>query len=162
MPELPRKRLWVMVTALALLVTAAAAWWLLREPSAPYALRATPEVNVTLRPEESTYPEAKEVADEVELLVKVYVQRLQAGEPADLARIGAPWYTARERAAQGLISRYGAHAGEPVEAVVSDPVVPGLAAVELRFGDGQRQVVDLVRGNDVWWLELGNGDPVKP
>ncbi|MEV5007277.1 hypothetical protein [Streptomyces sp. NPDC055692] len=162
MPELPKKRLWVTVTALALLGAAAAAWWLLRESSAPYALRATPAVNVTFRPVESTHPEAKEVADEVEPLVKVYVQRLQAGDAADLARIGAPWYTARERAAQGLISKYGAHAGEPVEAVVSDPVVPDLAAVELRFGDGQRQVVDLVRDNDVWWLELGNGDPMKP
>ncbi|MFJ2561675.1 MULTISPECIES: hypothetical protein [unclassified Streptomyces] len=154
--------MWITGAALALLGVAAAAWWLLREPFTPYALRATPTVNVTVRPAESTYPEVKEVADEVEPLVKVYVQRLQAGDAADLLRIGAPWYTARERTAQDLISRYGAHAGEQVEAVVSDPVAPGLAAVELRFSDGRKQVVDLVRDNHVWWLALGDGDPVKP
>ncbi|WP_328727132.1 hypothetical protein [Streptomyces sp. NBC_00259] len=111
---------------------------------------------------ESRYPEAEEVAREVELLVKVYVQRLQAGDASDLARIGAPWYTDKERAAQRLIARYGVHAEEPVEAVVSDPVAPGLATVELRFGDGRRQVVDLTQYDDVWWLALGNGDPAKP
>ncbi|MFF3454540.1 hypothetical protein ACFYXH_09425 [Streptomyces sp. NPDC002730] len=155
-------RNWVIAAALALCLGAAgSAWWMLREP-APYALADTPAVVVTVRPVESRYPEAGEVAREVELLVKVYVQRLQAGDASDLARIGAPWYTDKERAAQGLISRYGTHADEPVEAVVSDPVTPGLAAVELRFGDGRRQVVDLTQDDDVWWLALGNGDPVKP
>lgn len=119
-------------------------------------------VNVTVRPVESRYPEAEEVAREVEPLVKVYVQRLQAGDASGLARIGAPWYTGKERAAQSLISRYGTHADEPVEAVASDPVAPGLAAVELRFGDGRRQMVDLTQDDDVRWLALGNSDPVQP
>ncbi len=119
-------------------------------------------MNVTVRPVESIYPDADDVARQVELVIKVYVQSLQAGDAADLADIGAPWYTDRERAAQGLISKYRTYADAPVEAVVSDPVVPGLASVELRFSGGQRQVVDLTRDDSVWWLELGNGDPVKP
>ncbi|MFJ6633540.1 hypothetical protein ACIQMR_19455 [Streptomyces sp. NPDC091376] len=161
MVGLPERR-WVMAAVLSLcLGLAGATWWLLREP-APYALRDAPAVNVTVRPVESRYPEAEEVAREVELLVKVYVQRLQAGDASDLARIGAPWYTGKEGAARSLISRHGMHADEPVEAVVSDPVAPGLATVELRFRDGQRQMVDLTQNDDVWWLALGNGDPVKP
>ncbi|CAM5669953.1 hypothetical protein SHIRM173S_00974 [Streptomyces hirsutus] len=113
------------------------AWWLLHEP-APYALRDTPEVNVTVRAAESTYPEVKEVAREVELVLKVYIQRLRGGDAADLAGVGAPWYTGREEAAQHLIAEFGTHADKPVEAVVADPVAPGLATVELRFGDGQK------------------------
>lgn len=140
---------------------AATAWWLLRDPT-PYTLRKTPAVHVSIHVTTSKYPESKKLADDVAPLVKVYVQRLRAGDSAELARIGAPWYTGRERAAQQLITRYGAPAGEPVDVLVQDPVVPYLATVELRFGDGQRQVVQLTRGGDVWWLRLGNGDPVAP
>ncbi|MEU6068439.1 hypothetical protein ABZ864_29280 [Streptomyces sp. NPDC047082] len=103
------------------------------------------------------------MADDVEVLAKVYVQRLRAGDANDLARLGAPWYAGRERAARRPTSRYGTHTGEPVEATVQEPVVPYLAAVKLRFGDGERQMVYLSRDHDdVWWLQLGNGDPVAP
>ncbi|WP_405594410.1 hypothetical protein OG741_01860 [Streptomyces sp. NBC_01410] len=89
-------RNWVMAAVLALCLGAAgSAWWVLRE-TAPYALADTPAVDVTVRPVESRYPEAGEVAREVELLVTVYVQRLQAGDASALARIGAPWYTDKE------------------------------------------------------------------
>lgn len=140
---------------------AAATWWLLRDDSAPYALSSAPTVEVTVRPVKSSYPDARRVAREASLLIKVYVQRLGSGDPADLSRIGAPWYADRELAARKLISKYGRSAGTPVEAIVSDPVVPDLAAVDLRFGDGQRQRVDLTRDDGVWWLALGEGDPMK-
>ncbi|MGW5330541.1 hypothetical protein [Streptomyces sp. NPDC004014] len=46
---------------------------------------------------------------------------------------------------------------------MQDPAVPNLADVELRFADGQRQTLQLSRDHDdVWWLQLGNGDPVAP
>ena len=103
----------------------------------------------------------QETADDVALLVKVYVQRLEVGDAADLARIGTPWYKGREKAAQQLITRYGADAGEPVKAIVQDPAVPYLAQVELRFSNGQRQMMELTRDHDdVWWLDMGQGDPV--
>lgn len=157
----PRNRVWAVTAALAVLAVAATTWWLLRDP-APYTLRKTPAVQVTVHAVKSEYPEANELVGDVDPLVKVYVQRLEAGDSTELARIGAPWYTGRERAAQQLINRYGAYAGEPVEALVQDPVVPYLADVELRFGDGQRQVLHLTSDGDAWWLQLGHGDPVAP
>lgn len=44
----------------------------------PYSLHKTPAVKVSVRAVESDYPDVKETADDVELLVKVYVQRPQA------------------------------------------------------------------------------------
>ncbi|MER6473078.1 hypothetical protein [Streptomyces collinus] len=162
MPGTRKKNLWVAASALAALATALLIWWLLRDP-APYTLGKTPEVKVTVHAVKSEYPEAEKVAGDVDLLLKVYVQRLEAGDATDLAHLGAPWYTGRDRAAQRLIAHYGAHAGEPVEALVQDPAVPNLAAVELRFADGQRQTLQLSRDDDdVWWLQLGDGDPVAP
>ncbi|MDK1472281.1 hypothetical protein QNO07_02375 [Streptomyces sp. 549] len=159
-----RASTWVVavVVAVAVCSGATAAWWLYRDDPAPYALQDTPEVQVTVRPVESRYPDAKQVAQETELVIKVYLQRLRTGDAADLSRIGAPWYTGREQAARELISQYGPHAVEPVEAVVSDPVVPRLASADLRFADGSRQRIDLTKDKDVWWLALGEGDPVKP
>jgi hypothetical protein len=61
----------------------------------------------------------------------VYVQRLRGGDAADLAGIGAPWYTDREKAARRLIAEFGTHADKPVEAVVTDPVAPSLTTVNL-------------------------------
>ncbi|MFJ9119067.1 hypothetical protein ACIRJO_26350 [Streptomyces sp. NPDC102394] len=157
-----RRRLWTAAVASVLLGAAVIIWWLLRDPT-PYSLRKTPAVTVAVGAATSQYPDARQVAGDVDLLVKVYVQRLQAGDATDLARIGAPWYTGKEQAAQKLIARYGAQAAEPVEAIVEDPVVPSLAKIELCFSDGQRQTVYLSRDHDdVWWLQLGDGDPVAP
>ncbi|MQS03436.1 hypothetical protein [Streptomyces alkaliterrae] len=102
------------------------------------------------------------MAQETELVIKVYLQRLQAGDAADLARIGAPWYTGREQAAHKLISQYGERASAPVKAVVADPVVPYMTYVNLHFADGSKQRIDLSKDGRVWWLQLGDGDPVKP
>ncbi|MGX2995494.1 hypothetical protein JNUCC64_14550 [Streptomyces sp. JNUCC 64] len=137
-------------------------WWLWRDDPAPYALRDAPEARLTVRAAESDYPEAARLARETEHLLRVYVQRLRAGDAEDLARIGAPWYSGREAAARDLISGFGAAADRPVRAVVADPVVPGLADVSFRFADGSEQRLHLTRADGVWWLALGDGDPMKP
>ncbi|MER6451696.1 hypothetical protein ACFV2Z_13190 [Streptomyces sp. NPDC059688] len=157
-----RRNLWATAAAPAVLVTTVLTWWLVRDP-APYALSGGPAVHLTVRPEKSRYPEAGEVADEARLLLEVYVQRLRAGDADGLADLGAPWYTGRDRAARDLVDRYRAHAGGAAEAIVRDPAVPDLAGVELRFGDGRRQTLGISRDHDdVWWLQLGDGDPVAP
>ncbi|MFJ6723720.1 hypothetical protein ACIQPQ_02280 [Streptomyces sp. NPDC091281] len=119
-------------------------------------------MNVTVRPVDSNYPEAKVVARETEELLKVYVQRLRSGDADDLARLGVPWFTGKEGAARRLIAAHGAQAGMPVKAVVADPVAPGLASVDLRFADGSRQTLDLTRADGVWWAAMGEGDPMNP
>ncbi|CAM5273252.1 hypothetical protein GCM10010261_59950 [Streptomyces pilosus] len=161
MPRTAKAR-WLITVIVALcMVVGTLVWWSKRD-AAPYALRDTPEVHLTVRAATSAYPEAQEVAREAELLLEVYVQRLQDGDAEELADIGAPWYTGREAAARDLIAKYGAQAGDPVQAVVADPVTPGLASVELRYGSESRQTLDLTRDGGVWWLAIGNGDPVKP
>ncbi|MFJ6983817.1 MULTISPECIES: hypothetical protein [unclassified Streptomyces] len=119
-------------------------------------------MNVTVRPVDSDYPEVEVVARETEQVLKVYVQRLHHGDAEDLARVGVPWFTGKEGAARRLIAAHGAQAGKPVKAVVADPVTPGLASVELRFADGSRQTLDLTREDGVWWVAMGEGDPMKP
>ncbi|MFC7989455.1 hypothetical protein ACFUV2_09135 [Streptomyces pilosus] len=161
MPRTAKAR-WLITVIVALCVVVGALVWWSKRDAAPYALRDTPKVHLTVRAATSAYPEAQEVAREAELLLEVYVQRLQDGDAEELADIGAPWYTGREAAARDLISKYGAQAGDPVQAVVADPVTPGLASVELRYGSESRQTLDLTRDGGVWWLAIGNGDPVKP
>ncbi|MEU3349950.1 hypothetical protein ABZ723_34245, partial [Streptomyces sp. NPDC006700] len=127
-----------------------------RPSGTPRTTRTRPLPETDLTPSQGT-------ADDVDLLVKVYIQRLESGDASDLARIGAPWYTGRQRAAREMVDRYSAHAGGPVEAIVQEPVVPYLADVDLHFGDGQRQTLQLSRDHDdVWWLQLGEGDPTAP
>jgi hypothetical protein len=160
MPRTAKAQWLIAVVVTLCVVVGALVWWSQRD-TAPYALRDTPKVHLTVRAATSTYPEAEEVAREAELLLQVYVQRLQDGDAKDLADIGAPWYTGREAAARDLIAKFGAQAGQPAEAVVGDPVTPGLASVELRYGSESRQTLDLTRDDGVWWLAIGNGDPVK-
>ncbi|MGW5634059.1 hypothetical protein [Streptomyces sp. NPDC003832] len=161
MPRTAKGRRLIVVAAALCVVAGVLVWWSKRE-AAPYALRDTPDVQLTVRAASSAHPQAGEVAREAELLLEVYVQRLRGGDAEDLAGIGAPWYSGREAAARDLISEFGARAGHPVQAVVADPVAPGLASVELRYGSETRQTLDLTRDDGVWWLAIGDGDPVKP
>ncbi|MFF3771940.1 hypothetical protein [Streptomyces sp. NPDC002232] len=119
-------------------------------------------MTVTVRAAVADSPDAEEVVDEAELLIKAYVQRLAAGDAAGLGDLGAPWYTGRREAAEELVADYGSVAARPVEATVADPVVPYLAHVDVRFTGGKRQTLYLTRGDGVWWVELGEDDPVHP
>ncbi|MFE7511553.1 hypothetical protein ACFU8I_10060 [Streptomyces sp. NPDC057540] len=152
----------VAAAACALFLGAGAvAWWQLGDP-APYALRESPAVTVTVRAAASDHPDAAEVAEETDLLIRASVQRLAAGDAAGLADLGAPWFTGRREAAEALVAEYRDVADQPVAATVADPVVPHLASVDLRFTGGERQRLYLSRADGVWWLELGEGDPVAP
>ncbi|GAA2251791.1 hypothetical protein GCM10010232_44860 [Streptomyces amakusaensis] len=128
----------------------------------PYGLQDSPAVRVEVRAENSRYPDTRETAEDVSELVRVYVQRLLAGDADRLAEVGAPWFTGREARARASIRKYGEAAGGPVRAVVREPVVPCLAQVELRFDGGARQVVELTRDDGIWWVAMGDGDPMKP
>ncbi|MEW2707709.1 hypothetical protein AB0948_22250 [Streptomyces koyangensis] len=158
-PPHPRPRTPLALGLAALLATAA--WFLYADPAPPYALRPGPEVRLDLEqaPDARAYPDAAEIQPGVELLTRVYLQRLAAGDRRGLAELGAPWYTGREAAAGEWIGAYGSGGGGPVTGVLQDPVAPDLATVELRFADGREQRVGLVRGDGTWWLSLGDGNP---
>ncbi|MET7510477.1 hypothetical protein [Streptomyces albidoflavus] len=157
----PRPRAPAALGLAALLATTA--WFLYSDPAPPYALRPGPDVRLALEqaPDARKYPDAAEIQPGVELLTRVYLQRLAEGDRRGLAELGAPWYTGREAAAGEWIGAYGGGGGGPVAGVLQDPVAPDLATVELRFADGRVQRVGLVRGEGTWWLSLGEGDPVR-
>ncbi|MGW2304539.1 hypothetical protein [Streptomyces sp. NPDC001809] len=161
MPGSTRTR-WAVAAALsAALVGARATWWALGDDE-PYSLLDSPKVQVDVRAAPSSGSEAEEVADEAELLIKAYVQRLRVGDDEDLAALGAPWFTTKQQAAEALVDQYGGKADKAVKATVADPVVPYLASVELEYADGTTQTVQLSHADDAWWLQLGSGDPVQP
>ncbi|MFF0484992.1 hypothetical protein [Streptomyces sp. NPDC004435] len=161
MPGSTRTRRVVAAALSAALAGAGATWWALGEDE-PYSLLDSPKVQVDLRAAPSSDSEGKEVAEEAELLIKAYVQRLRIGDAEDLAALGAPWFTAKQQAAKVLIDQYGGKADKVVKATVADPVVPYLASVELKYADGTTQTVQLSRADEAWWLQLGSGDPVEP
>jgi hypothetical protein len=137
-------------------------WWALHDP-VPYELHGSPQVTVAVSAARSQYPDARALADEAELLLKAYVQRLAARDAEGLAELGAPWFKGRGPAAHGLVARYGGEvATAPVEVLVADPVATHLAAAELRFSDGRMQRMELSRADGIWYLQLGTGDPVAP
>ncbi|MFI1186022.1 hypothetical protein [Streptomyces californicus] len=162
-PATRTARWWIACAVIAVLVAGAGAVvrWSQREP-ARYAIEESPKVRLTVRAAQSDYPEGKEFARDVELLLGVYLQRLRHADADDLARLGAPWFTQKRAAAQRRISEFSASSGRPVEAVIADPVAPGLATVELRFKGGERHVLDVVEEDGVWWVALGEGDPAGP
>ncbi|GGZ30104.1 hypothetical protein GCM10010387_24520 [Streptomyces inusitatus] len=157
----PARRRAAVAVAFAGIGTAGGLWWVARDTT-PYGLRDSPAVRVEVRAEDSRYPDTRETAEDVGELVRVYVQRLLTGDGDQLAEVGAPWFTGREAQARDWIKKYGEAAEHPVRAVVREPVVPHLAQVELRFGGGGRQVVELTRDDGIWWVAMGDGDPAKP
>ncbi|MFJ2648759.1 hypothetical protein ACIO1C_18745 [Streptomyces sp. NPDC087420] len=132
--------------------------------SPPYAPRAAPVVDVDVVAEASAYGEVDDVTREVEPLVKAYVQRLRTGDARELAALGAPWFEGRPAAAREAITAHqGRGAGDaPASVLVRDVVVPDQATAELRFGSGPVELLGLTRADGVWWVELGDGDPVAP
>ncbi|MFF8566947.1 hypothetical protein ACF06N_18505 [Streptomyces albidoflavus] len=157
----PRPRAPAALGLAALLATAA--WFLYCDPAPPCPLRPGPDVRLALEqtPDARKHPDAAEIQPGVELLTRVYLQRLAEGDRRGLAELGAPWYTGREGVAGEWIGAYGGGGGGPVVGALQDPVAPDLATVELRFADGREQRVGLVRGGEgTWWLSLGEGDPV--
>ncbi|MBX9420904.1 hypothetical protein [Streptomyces lateritius] len=161
MPESTRTK-WVVAAALsAALAGVGTTWWVLGDDE-PYSLLDSPKVQVDIQAAPSSDSKAQEVAEEAELLIKAYVQRLRIGDDKDLAALGAPWFTTKQQAAKALIDQYGDKADKAVKATVADPVVPYLASVELKYADGTTQTVQLSHADDAWWLQLGSGDPVQP
>jgi hypothetical protein len=139
-------------------VVAAAVWW--NWFRAPYALAASPRVDVTVRAEESAYTDVKETAEDVDTLVRVYVQRLKDGDAQGLAELAGPAYRDPGPTAAQYVSAYREAADGPVDITVLEGAVDYFNPVTVEYRKtGQRQELLLVKDDGHWWIELGDGDP---
>jgi hypothetical protein len=137
---------------------AAAVWgnWL----RAPYALANSPKVDVTVRAEKSVYPDVQETAEDVDTLIRIYVQRLKDGDAKGLAELAGPAYKQPGPAAAKYVREYGEAASGPVEVTVLEGSVDYFNPVTVAYEKtGQRQNLLLVKDDGHWWIGLGDGDP---
>ncbi|MFJ7334390.1 hypothetical protein ACIQU3_21350 [Streptomyces sp. NPDC101110] len=137
---------------------AAAVWW--NWLRAPYALANSPTVDVTVRAEKSVYPDVQETAQEVDTLIRVYVQRLKDGDAQALAELAGPAYKQPGPAAAKQVREYGKAASGQVEVTVLEGPVDYFTPVTVAYEEtGQRQNLLLVKDDGHWWIGLGEGDP---
>ncbi|MFJ5780057.1 hypothetical protein [Streptomyces sp. NPDC093094] len=137
---------------------AAAVWW--NWFRAPYALADSPTVDVTVRAEKSSYPDVQETAEEVDTLVRVYVQRLKDGDAKGIAELAGPDYKKPGPTAVTYVRKYGEAAGGHVDVTVLEGTVDYFSPITVTYEEtGQRQELLLVKDDGHWWLGLGDGDP---
>ncbi|MFF7046573.1 hypothetical protein ACIP4T_32280 [Streptomyces massasporeus] len=137
---------------------AAAVWW--NWLRAPYALADSPKVDVTVRAEKSEYPDVQETAEDVDTLVRIYVQRLKDGDAKGLAELAGPAYKQPGPAAAKYVREYGEAASGQVEVTVLEGSVDYFNPVTVAYEEtGQRQNLLLVKDDGHWWIGLGDGDP---
>ncbi|MGW0560663.1 hypothetical protein ACWDZ4_08510 [Streptomyces sp. NPDC003016] len=126
----------------------------------PYSLAGSPSVDVTVRAQKSEYPDVAETAEDVDPLVRVYVQRLKAKDAEGLAQLSGPDFDQPDAAARKFVREYAAGAQGHVEATVLEGAVPYFHEVELVYEKtGKRQTLLLVEDEGNWWVGLGDGDP---
>ncbi len=137
---------------------AAAVWW--NWMRAPYALADSPQVDVTVRAEKSVYPDVQETAEDVDTVIRIYVQRLKAGDAKGLAELAGPAYKQPGPAAAKYVREYGEAASGQVEVTVLEGSADYFNPVTVAYEEtGQLQNLLLVKQDGHWWIGLGDGDP---
>jgi hypothetical protein len=127
---------------------------------APYSLAGAPTVDVTVRAAKSEYPDVAETAEEVDTVVRVYVQRLKAGDVEGLTELAGPAYKEPRGAAYEQVRKFGEGARGHVDVTVLEGVVDYFNPVRLTYDrTGQKQELLLVKDDGHWWVGLGEGDP---
>ncbi|MFF6781798.1 hypothetical protein [Streptomyces sp. NPDC012510] len=133
-------------------------WWTWFR--APYAVADSPRIDVTVRAEKSVYPDVEETAEEVDTVVRVYVQRLEAGDVEGLMELAGPAYRETRGAAYEHVREFGEGARGPVEVTVLEAPVDYFNPVRITYErTGQEQELLLVKDDGYWWIGLGDGDP---
>ncbi|WP_256096967.1 hypothetical protein [Streptomyces agglomeratus] len=126
----------------------------------PYSLAGSPSVDVTVKAGKSGYPDVAETAEDVDSLVRVYVQRLKAEDAAGLAKLAGPDFDQPDAEARRHVRDYAVSARGHVEATVVEGVVDYFNQVDLVYEKtGKRQELLLVHDDGHWWVALGDGDP---
>ncbi|MGW1671839.1 hypothetical protein [Streptomyces sp. NPDC002324] len=136
----------------------AAVWW--NWLRAPYSLADSPGVDVTVRAEKSRYPDVRKTAEDVDTVVRAYVQRLKAGDVEGLMELAGPAYDGTRGAAYEHVREFGEGARGHVDVTVLEGVVDYFNPVRLTYGGtDQKQELLLVKDDGYWWVGLGEGDP---
>ncbi|MGW7053161.1 hypothetical protein [Streptomyces sp. NPDC054887] len=153
-----RKRAALCAGAVAATTVAAGAWAAWFVP--PYAWAGAPSADVTVKAEESGYPDVEETARDVDTLVRVYAERLKAGDAEGLARLAGPDFDRPDAEARRIVRTYAAGARGHIEATVAEGVADYFNRVDLVYEKtGERQELLLVKDDGHWWVALGDGDP---
>ncbi|MFF2217613.1 hypothetical protein [Streptomyces antibioticus] len=150
----------ILLSSAALVVAgiAVAVWW--NWLRAPYALADSPTVDVTVRAQKSAYPDVRETAEDVDTLVRVYVQRLKDGDAGGVAELAGPAYKEPGPTAAEYVRAYGEAAGGHVDVTVLEGSVDYFNPIAVTYEQtGQRQDLVLVKDDGHWWISLGDGDP---
>ncbi|MFF9040942.1 hypothetical protein ACF090_36385 [Streptomyces sp. NPDC014892] len=135
-----------------------AVWW--GWFRAPYALAGSPEVEVTVRAAKSDYPDVARTAEDVDTVVRVYVQRLKAGDVEGLMELAGPAYDGTRGAAYEQVREFGEGARGHVDVTVLEGSVDYFNPVRLTYDrTDQQQELLLVKDDGHWWVALGEGDP---
>jgi hypothetical protein len=141
-----------------LLGVGVAVWW--NWFRAPYSLAGSPRVDVTVRAEKSRYPDVRETAEDVDTLVRVYVQRRKAGDVEGLMELAGPAYDGTRGAAYEQVREFGEGARGHVDVTVLEGNVDYFNPVRLTYErTDQQQDLLLVKDDGHWWVGLGDGDP---
>lgn len=153
-----KKRVILLCGGVLVVAGIAAVWW--NWFRAPYALADSPRVDVTVRAEKSVYPDVEETAEDVDILGRIYVQRLKDGDAKGLAELAGPAYKQPGAAAAKYVREYGKAAGGHVEVTVLEGPVDYFNPVTVAYEEtGQRQELLVVKNDGHWWIGLGDGDP---
>jgi hypothetical protein len=143
---------------LALAAVAAAVWW--NWLRAPYALADSPKVDVTVRAQKSSYPDVQETAEDVDTLVRIYVQRLKDDDAEGVASLAGPAYNKPGPTAARYVREYGEAAGGHVDVTVLEGPVDYFNPITVTYKKTmQKQELLLVKDDGHWWIGLGDGDP---
>ncbi|WP_328837542.1 hypothetical protein [Streptomyces europaeiscabiei] len=135
-----------------------AVWW--NWFRAPYALADSPRIDVTVRAAKSKYPDVRETAEDVDTVVRAYVQRLKAGDVEGLMELAGPAYDGTRVAAYEQVREFGEGARGHVDVTVLEGVVDYFNPVRLTYDrTDQQQELLLVKDDGYWWVALGDGDP---
>ncbi|MGW0844992.1 hypothetical protein ACWD26_33630 [Streptomyces sp. NPDC002787] len=133
-------------------------WW--NWFRAPYSVAGSPPVDVTVRAEKSRYPDVRETAEDVDTVVRAYVQRLKAGDVEGLMELAGPAYGETRGAAYEHVREFGEGARGHVEVTVLEGSVDYFNPVRVTYErTGQEQELLLVKDDGFWWIGLGDGDP---
>ncbi|MEU7428109.1 hypothetical protein [Streptomyces sp. NPDC040750] len=123
------------------------------KPHPMYTASRTPAVRVTFG--SSPVPSDPPPPEQVRLLIRCFVQRVEAGDRAALAQLAPASEADAAKEADRIVKSYGKAAHGSVVAHIGDEDPKDSRGGYLEFTDTrQRMTVELERVKNTWWIDL--------